>query len=120
MVITLNVANELNTDRNWHGSDHYFLSQGRTLESCKKNLVKELKSRWHQFEYEADLTGAGDILDLLHTEFSRWHRTEQNWQEIFPDFCFPRNTHAEVWEISEEMAGMITDTIDQLKEGETA
>ncbi len=110
MVITLNVANESNSDYTNHGEDAFYLSQGKSRESCTKNFVKHLKDQWDYYEYEADETRS-DISGFLHIEFSRWHKSEENWADIFPDFCFPRSNRAAVIEISREMHDLIIEKL---------
>lgn len=104
MVITVTVANESNSDYSYHGTDRYFLSQGRTVDSAKKNMYKFLCKKYNFFEYE---TLNSDVSELLHIQFSRQWCEGECWADLFPNFTFIRANRAGVIEISKELYDMI-------------
>ncbi len=115
MINILCVANESDRDYEYHGEDNYFIVQGRTLESCKKNFLKYIRGYWYHYEYEFNECKTdkcdGDINAFLRREFSDKHETDDNWCDLF-DFCLPKPNHAGVVEITQEMHNMILENLD--------
>lgn len=118
MIILRVVANESNSDYTSHGEDIHFLVQGKTIQSCTKRAIAYLNKLYYYFEYEIDET---DYMNFLYTEFSRWHKSPDNWTNLY-SFTFIKPNQAGIMHIEEDMYNQILEDYEDyyVNNGETA
>lgn len=100
-AITVTVANAIDIIGN-RESNRYFLSQGYDLADAKATISSHLNKEYAgSFVHD---TPSVDVSGFLHTQFSSWHTTAQDWREQFPDLAgFLYVDKDRVVEIPEEM-----------------